>query len=64
VVLKVRKTRLDLSTKSLEPSPGDMVRDKQLVFDKAEEMAKAWMQERARVKAQKAATHDATREQQ
>lgn len=32
--------RISLSTKKLEKSPGDMVRDKQLVFDSAEEMAK------------------------
>jgi small subunit ribosomal protein S1 len=43
--------RLSLSTKSLEPSPGDMLRDKQLVFDKAEETAEAWMKEKARMKA-------------
>jgi len=28
-----------LSTKQLEPEPGDMIRDRQLVYDKAEEMA-------------------------
>ncbi|MEW5307547.1 MAG: hypothetical protein WDW36_009935 [Sanguina aurantia] len=32
--------RISLSTKKLEKSPGDMVRDPQLVFDSADEMAK------------------------
>lgn len=31
--------RVTLSTKKLEPTPGDMLRDPQMVFDKAEEMA-------------------------
>lgn len=31
--------RVTLSTKKLEPTPGDMLRDPQLVFEKAEEMA-------------------------
>ncbi|CAI7907927.1 unnamed protein product [Closterium sp. NIES-53] len=31
--------RVSLSTKKLEPTPGDMLRNPQLVFDKAEEMA-------------------------
>ncbi|GFH17756.1 ribosomal protein S1 homologue [Haematococcus lacustris] len=34
--------RVTLSTKKLEPTPGDMLRDPQLVFDKAEEMAEAF----------------------
>ncbi|GFH12964.1 30S ribosomal protein S1, chloroplastic [Haematococcus lacustris] len=33
--------RITLSTKKLEPSPGDMLTNPQLVFDKAEEMAEA-----------------------
>jgi ribosomal protein S1 len=37
---------VSLSTKVLEPVPGDMVLNRQLVFDKAEETAEAWMQER------------------
>ncbi|KAL6757415.1 hypothetical protein V8C86DRAFT_3026176 [Haematococcus lacustris] len=36
------KGRVALSTKQLEPSPGDMLRDPQLVFDKAEETAEAF----------------------
>lgn len=31
--------RVTLSTKKLEPTPGDMLRDPQLVFEKAEQMA-------------------------
>lgn len=31
--------RISLSTKKLEPSPGDMLRDKAIVYDKADEMA-------------------------
>ncbi|KAJ9525460.1 hypothetical protein QJQ45_003133 [Haematococcus lacustris] len=36
------KGRITLSTKKLETTPGDMLRDPRLVFDKAEEMAKAF----------------------
>lgn len=36
------KGRISLSTKTLEPEPGDMIRDPQLVFDKAEEMAERY----------------------
>ena len=36
-----------LSTKALEPSPGDMLHDPQLVFSKAEEMAAAFREEKA-----------------
>lgn len=38
------KGRISLSTKTLEPEPGDMIRDAQLVFDKAEEMAARYHQ--------------------
>jgi small subunit ribosomal protein S1 len=31
--------RVTLTTKKLEPTPGDMLRNPQLVFEKAEEMA-------------------------
>lgn len=34
------KGRVSLSTKKLEPSAGDMLRDRKLVYDKAEEMAR------------------------
>uniref|UniRef100_A0A061RP50 Small subunit ribosomal protein S1 n=1 Tax=Tetraselmis sp. GSL018 TaxID=582737 RepID=A0A061RP50_9CHLO len=40
------KTRIALSTRKLEPSPGDMVRDPALVYEKADEMAATF---RARV---------------
>lgn len=33
------RARLSLSTRKLEPSPGDMLRNPQLVFEKADEMA-------------------------
>ncbi|KAG2490189.1 hypothetical protein HYH03_011316 [Edaphochlamys debaryana] len=33
-------------TKALEPSPGDMLRDRQLVYDRAEEMAAVWRTKR------------------
>ena len=43
-----QRGRVTLSTKKLEPTPGDMLRDPQLVFEKAEEMAAAF---RSRVEA-------------
>ena len=33
------RSRLSLSTRKLEPTPGDMLRDPALVFAKADEMA-------------------------
>lgn len=36
------KGRISLSTKTLEPEPGDMIRDAQIVFDNADEMAKRY----------------------
>jgi len=33
------RSAVAFSTKQLEPEPGDMIRDRQLVYDKAEEMA-------------------------
>lgn len=33
------RNRLSLSTRKLEPSPGDMLKNPSLVFDKADEMA-------------------------
>ena len=42
-----KRGRVTLSTKKLEPSPGDMLRDRQLVFDRAEEMAGAYRQRMA-----------------
>ncbi len=37
--LDAERGRISLSTKQLEPEPGDMLRDPNLVYDKAEEMA-------------------------
>ncbi len=37
--MDTQRGRVTLSTKKLEPTPGDMLRDPQLVFEKAEEMA-------------------------
>jgi small subunit ribosomal protein S1 len=37
--LDAERGRISLSTKQLEPEPGDMIKDRQLVYDKAEEMA-------------------------
>jgi small subunit ribosomal protein S1 len=37
--LDAERGRISLSTKQLEPEPGDMVKNPQLVYDKAEEMA-------------------------
>ena len=34
------RSRLSLSTKKLEPSPGDMLRNPALVFEKADEMGR------------------------
>ena len=36
--------RISLSTKALEPEPGDMLTDPQKVFSKAEEMAAKYKQ--------------------
>jgi small subunit ribosomal protein S1 len=36
------KGRMSLSTKKLEPTPGDMLRDPALVFSRADEMAAAF----------------------
>jgi ribosomal protein S1 len=37
--LDAERGRISLSTKQLEPEPGDMVKNPDLVYDKAEEMA-------------------------
>lgn len=37
--LDAERGRISLSTKQLEPEPGDMVKNPQIVYDKAEEMA-------------------------
>lgn len=43
--------RLSLSTKKLEPTPGDMIRNPKLVFEKAEEMAQTFRQRIAQAEA-------------
>ncbi len=42
--LDAERGRISLSTKQLEPEPGDMLRSKDLVFEKAEEMAERYRQ--------------------
>ncbi|MEM7556288.1 MAG: 30S ribosomal protein S1 [Cyanobacteria bacterium P01_A01_bin.84] len=37
--LDAERGRISLSTKQLEPEPGDMIKNRDIVFDKAEEMA-------------------------
>ena len=43
--------RMSLSTKKLEPTPGDMLRDPQKVYDQADEMAKAFRERLAQAEA-------------
>ncbi|WP_017306296.1 30S ribosomal protein S1 [Spirulina subsalsa] len=42
--LDAERGRISLSTKQLEPEAGDMLRNKELVFEKAEEMAQKYRQ--------------------
>lgn len=42
--LDAERGRISLSTKQLEPEPGDMLKNRQLVFEKAEEMAEKYRQ--------------------
>ena len=49
--LDADRGRISLSTKQLEPEPGDMIKDRQLVYDQAEEMA-ARYREQMRAKQQ------------
>lgn len=42
--LDAERGRISLSTKQLEPEPGDMLKDKNIVFDRAEEMAEKYRQ--------------------
>ena len=50
-----KRGRLGLCTKKLEPTPGDMLRDPALVYEKAEEMAELFKQ---RVEAAEAAARE------
>lgn len=43
--------RMSLSTKKLEPSPGDMLKDPQKVYDQADEMATAFRERLAEAEA-------------
>lgn len=45
--LDAERGRISLSTKQLEPEPGDMVRNPQVVFDQAEEMAAKYREQMA-----------------
>jgi small subunit ribosomal protein S1 len=40
--LDAERGRISLSTKQLEPEPGDMINNRDLVYDKAEEMAQKY----------------------
>lgn len=42
---------MSLSTKKLEPTPGDMLRDPQKVYERADEMAKAFRERLAQAEA-------------
>ncbi|KAJ7521015.1 hypothetical protein O6H91_19G034200 [Diphasiastrum complanatum] len=45
------RSRVSLSTKKLEPTPGDMLRNPALVFEKADEMARSFRQRIAQAEA-------------
>ena len=42
--LDAERGRISLSTKQIEPEPGDMLKNRELVFEKAEEMAEKYRQ--------------------
>ncbi|MGK7929544.1 MAG: S1 RNA-binding domain-containing protein, partial [Spirulina sp.] len=42
--LDAERGRISLSTKQLEPEPGDMLKNREVVFEKAEEMAEKYRQ--------------------
>jgi len=42
MILDAAENRISLSTRALEPNPGDMVRNPQEVYDNAERMAEEW----------------------
>jgi small subunit ribosomal protein S1 len=56
--LDAERGRISLSTKQLEPDPGDMVKNPQLVYEKAEEMA-AKFREQMRTRIQAAGSEEA-----
>jgi small subunit ribosomal protein S1 len=49
--LDAERGRISLSTKQLEPEPGDMINNRERVYDKAEEMAEKY-REKLRAQAQ------------
>ena len=54
--LDAERGRISLSTKQLEPEPGDMVKNPDIVFEKAEEMAERYrQQQQAKAEAEAAA---------
>eukprot|EP00270_Netrium_digitus_P021753 TRINITY_DN950_c0_g1_i1.p1 TRINITY_DN950_c0_g1~~TRINITY_DN950_c0_g1_i1.p1 ORF type:complete len:445 (+),score=125.47 TRINITY_DN950_c0_g1_i1:61-1335(+) len=55
--------RLSLSTKKLEPTPGDMLRNPQLVYEKADEMAKTFRERVALAEAAARAEEERLRQQ-
>lgn len=52
--LDAERGRISLSTKQLEPEPGDMVKNPDLVYDKAEEMAAKYREAMRRAAAEQA----------
>lgn len=52
--LDAERGRISLSTKQLEPEPGDMVKNPDLVYDKAEEMAAKYREAMRRQAAEQA----------
>ncbi len=52
--LDAERGRISLSTKQLEPNPGDMTRDPNLVYEKAEEMAAKYREQMMAVQQQAA----------
>ena len=42
--LDADRGRISLSTKQIEPEPGDMLKNREVVFEKAEEMAEKYRQ--------------------
>jgi small subunit ribosomal protein S1 len=44
--LDAERGRISLSTKQLEPEPGDMVKNPDVVYEKAEEMAARWREQK------------------
>ncbi|MGC1396686.1 MAG: 30S ribosomal protein S1 [Coleofasciculaceae cyanobacterium] len=60
--LDAERGRISLSTKQLEPEPGDMINNRDLVYDKAEEMAEKY-REKMRAQQQPAAETEAEPEE-